>query len=236
MIHDWTIQSRKLIKAIKQFPKESKIILILRHSQRRESNNKKEIPKLGLTYQASEMAKEFGEGLPKYRPIKLFHSKLERCRVTAELILKGFKCGSGAGILKGPLRPLYGPGASLDFHSNESIKYYGEQFIFRWAAGLYSEDLIIPFISYCRNTAGIIHKQMSNAPQRCIDIYVTHDIFLMSLRFGWFGFPPNEKWVPFLGGIAFTLKEDCILLFDIDELIYADIPFWWKIKNDDKEK
>lgn len=231
MINDWTTQAHHLIDAINQFPEESKIILILRHSQRKESENKEEIPKLDLTSQGYKMAREFGKRLPNNRPIRLFYSPLRRCRETARLILEGFRSNSGVGVSKGHLKPLYGPGASLDFHTDESVKCNKEQFIFRWAAGLYSEDLIDPFILYCANIAEIILKNMNDAPSKCIDIYVTHDIFLMSLRFGWFGFPPNEKWVSFLGGMAFVLKEDCILLFDIDEVDYADLPLWWKIKN-----
>ena len=177
------------------------------------------------------MARKFGKRLPKYRPIRLFHSPFKRCGETAELILEEFKKGSGRGLLKGPLKTLYGPGASLSFYIIESMKRNGEQFIFRWAAGLYSDDMIKPFIPYCQNTERIIFKNINDAPPKCIDIYVTHDIFLMSLRFGWFGYPPNEKWVSFLGGMAFTLMENCILLFDIDEMIHADIPFRWKNKK-----
>ena len=234
LINVWQFQTHLMLDEINRFPKESKIILILRHSQRKNPESKKEIPKLGLTAQGSIMARKFGESLPKDRQIRLSYSPLRRCCATAKLILDGFKSNSAIGVLKGPLKTLSGPGASLDFYCDESVKYKGEQFILRWAAGLYSEEIISPFIPYCRNMAETILENMNDAPSKCIEIYVTHDIFLMSLRFGWFGFPPNEKWVSFLGGMAFVLKENCILLFDIDQLNYVDIPYWWKTKNHER--
>ncbi|KKM16189.1 hypothetical protein LCGC14_1688390, partial [marine sediment metagenome] len=61
-----------------------------------------------------------------------------------------------------------------------------------------------------------------------LNIFVTHDLNLMALRFGWFGLPP-ERWVKFLGGFAFAFHEDRILLLDYyGELKKVEIPYWWK--------
>lgn len=47
---NWTYQARQIIVGINEFPKNSKIILIIRHSHRKVSRNIKELSKLGLTY------------------------------------------------------------------------------------------------------------------------------------------------------------------------------------------
>ncbi|MFW9949678.1 MAG: hypothetical protein ACFFKA_06095 [Candidatus Thorarchaeota archaeon] len=61
-----------------------------------------------------------------------------------------------------------------------------------------------------------------------MDIYITHDWHTISLRFGWFGIPPDKRWVKFLGGFAFTLQEDHILLLDYGKLKRIEFPYWWK--------
>ena len=50
----------------------------------------------------------------------------------------------------------------------------------------------------------------------------------MSLRFGWFGLPPDDKWVDYLGGFAFMFEKDHILLLDYGCLKKVEIPHWWK--------
>ena len=43
-----------------------------------------------------------------------------------------------------------------------------------------------------------------------IDIHVTHDLHLLALRLGWFGIPPNKKWISYLGGFAFSIEFTAI--------------------------
>ena len=50
----------------------------------------------------------------------------------------------------------------------------------------------------------------------------------MGMRLYWFGIPPDEKWVNFLGGLAFAFEDDQLLLFDIDRMTTVEIPYWWK--------
>ena len=71
---DWTFQARNIVQGLKQFPQNAKIVLFLRHSHRKESNNAKELDRLGLTEIGCEIAKIFGKSLPKERPLRLFHS------------------------------------------------------------------------------------------------------------------------------------------------------------------
>jgi len=55
--------------------------------------------------------------------------------------------------------------------------------------------------------------------------------FLIALKYGWFGLPPDQDWVPFLGGVAFVLTKNEIKLFDRDRFHSIPNPYWWKNKN-----
>lgn len=88
---DWCYQARTIIQGLNQFPQKAKIVLFIRHSQRSESNDAKELENLGLTNEGCEIAKIFGALLHKERKLRLFHSPSPRCVETAEKIHQGFR-------------------------------------------------------------------------------------------------------------------------------------------------
>ena len=227
----WTLQARDMLKSIEKFPENSKIILMLRHSHRNEPTAAEEMRKLRLTDVGHKAATKFGETLPVNRSIRLYHSVVERCKETAEDILEGFRKKSGKGEINGILKPLFFAGTPPKFFSNTLKEIAPIPFIYHWAAGHFSPERIMSFQQYCENAAKIIWNEINTAPENNIDIHVTHDIFLVALRFGWFGLPPKEEWVPFLGGFAFILHDNKIVLFDNNKFIEKDIPYWWKDLN-----
>jgi len=113
---DWVDHSRKIIENIDKFPKDSKIILILRHSHRNEPIIPEKVHKLRLTPQGHAIAIKFGESLPKDRPIRLFHSIIWRCEETALNIHEGFKSVGGESEMKGEFAPLYNIGIDNRIH------------------------------------------------------------------------------------------------------------------------
>lgn len=228
---EWTEEARHLINGLNQFPENSKIILIVRHSHRNSIKTLSDMDNMKLTSIGHEIAKTFGSKLPKSKPIRLFYSPIERCKETAEDILLGFKNISGYGILKEPLDVLYDIGIEADYFFNEATKYPYAQFLYRWVANLYPSENITPFDTFCQNAANIIWKKNDAAPNKTIDVHVSHDLILLSFRLGWFGLSPVGRWPSFLGGFAFTVNEDDFLLFDGDKLFTAEIPYWWIIKD-----
>ncbi|MBY9003105.1 MAG: hypothetical protein KGD73_03965 [Candidatus Lokiarchaeota archaeon] len=227
----WTLKARKILKGIEDFPEGSKIILLLRHSHRNEPLNLGDLSKEKLTEIGHNAAKRFGEELPIDRSIRLFHSVVWRCQETAEDILEGFRRKTGLGKMKGTLQPLYFIGTAPNFFVNIFKKMTPLRFMNLWIAGHYSPETIIPFQSYCKNAADIIWNKIKSAPEKGIDIHVSHDILLIALRYGWFGIPPRKKWIPFLGGFALILHNDKIRVFNDNEFIEMDPPYWWKNKN-----
>ena len=227
---EWPVQARNIIKALKEFPVNSKIILVLRHSHRNNPTESETIHELKLTPQGHQIAKIFGQGLPISRTIRLFHSVVARCKETAEDILTGFQSVGGKGTLKGALTPLFHAGTAPKFFLNIFKNESPLEFMYRWAVGFYSPDKITPFQSYCQNAANVIWKGINDAQKSGIDIHITHDIFLIALKYGWFGLPPDQDWVPFLGGVAFVLNENDINLFDKDRFLSIPNPYWWNTK------
>ncbi len=225
---EWTIEARQIIDGLKEFPDNSKIILILRHSHRNEPTALEKAQKLRLTPQGHTIAKKFGENLPINRPINIFHSIIWRCKETAQNIHEGFKNIGGTSEIKGVLTALADVGiTNREFFLNEFNNFPVLDTFYRWVVGHY--DLIYwkPFIEYCQSTALTILDQVKTSPENGLNIFVTHDFNVMALRFGWFALLP-DKWVKFLGGFAFTIEEDQILLLDYGELKPVPIPYWWK--------
>ncbi len=230
---DWTNHARSIINGLSKFSEDSKLILILRHSHRNEPEPEflDKVHKLRLTPEGHAAAEKFGENLPKHRPIRIFHSIIWRCEETAENIHKGFLNKGGKSELKGEFAPLYDIGIDNRSFLEQFKNYHFKELLFRWAAGFYLPEEWTPFIQYAQNSAHLIWNQLKDAPEKGLDIYITHDWHLMSFRFGWFGLPPDERWVKFLGGFAFTFEEDHILLLDYGELKPIELPHWWKNKK-----
>ena len=225
--HEWTREARDILEGIKLFPKDSRIIMIIRHSYRLNAKNINDTPKMRLTPLGHEVAFQFGTLLPKNRPIRIFHSISPRCIETAEEIFKGFKENSGEGEMKGPLRPLYQIGGDFEYFKKKIFHASPPQFINRWAAGHYPPGLMTPLSVFSQRAAYSIWKLSEDPPSNAIDLHVTHDFIVMGLRFGWFGLTPPEEAVSFLGGIVMSIQDDTITLLDGNKLISTEIPYWW---------
>ena len=227
---DWTKTARDITRAIENFPKDSKIILVLRHSHRNEPTGSQKLFKLRLTPLGHDIAKKFGEELPIDRPIRLFHSIVWRCQETAEDILEGFQKNSGTGEIKGHLNVLYDIGTSPKFFDGlfkEAEPFDPTRFLHLWAIGYFSPNEIMPFQEYAQKAAEVIWNSLNNAPKNSIDIHISHDLFIIALRYGWFGLPPPIEWIPFLGGFAFTIQDDMLNIFDNNQYFEMKTPYWW---------
>jgi hypothetical protein len=230
--YPWTKQACNIIEHLDKFPANSKIILILRHSQRYEpklvNENDLKGAYLELTLLGEEFAKFFGENLPVEREIRLFHSPRNRCKVTAEKINQGFTEVKGRGNLIGECNALYGIGINSQSYLDEFNIYKDYQVILRYLAGVYSPELWPPAQPFYLRGGEQIWRQLENISEGGINIFVTHDFHATIFRFGWFGLPPDERWIDYLGGFAFSIMADHIILLDFGKLIKLGIPYWWK--------
>ena len=228
----WTTQARKLIIGLEKFPTQSKITIILRHSQRYEPKLVNESDLKGanmeLTPLGEEIAAKFGENLLIDRPIRLFHSPRSRCKETAKNIYQGFTEKNGKGDYVGECNALYGIGINNQSYLDEFNTYENYQVILRYLAGVYSPDLWPPAQPFYQRSGEKIWNHIEHISEGGLNIFITHDFHIMIFRFGWFGLPPDERWIDYLGGFAFSITKDHILLLDYGKLIKLGIPHWWK--------
>ncbi|NHJ20928.1 MAG: histidine phosphatase family protein [Candidatus Lokiarchaeota archaeon] len=233
--HTWTHHARELLRGLDEFPKTSKITIVLRHSQRYEPKLVKESElkdaNMELTPLGEEIAVKFGENLPIERPIRLLHSPRSRCKVTAEKICQGFTGRNGKGDYIGVCNALYGIGINNQSYLDEFNKNENYQVILRYLAGVYSPDLWPLAQPFYQRSGGQIWSEVENIPEGGINIFVTHDFHIMIFRFGWFAIPPDKRWVDYLGGFAFSIMENHILLLDYGKFFKLNNPYWWKNKN-----
>ena len=231
----WIKQARNIIEGLDKFPALSKIIIIMRHSQRFEpklvDENDLKGANMELTPLGQEIAKKLGEKLPIDRQIRLFHSPSNRCKVTAEKICQGLKEVNGKGDFIRECNALYGIGINNQSYLDEFNTYENYQVILRYLAGVYSPELWPPAQPFSQKSGEQIWSQVENISDGGINIFVTHDFHTMIFRFGWFGLPPDERWIDYLGGFAFSINKDHILLLDYGKLIKLGIPYWWKNKE-----
>ena len=227
---EWTVQARQIVNALKDFPNDSKTIIILRHSHRENTNDIEKMTRLGLTSQGKKIAEIFGNNIPEKYFIRLFFSVVPRCMKTAECILRGFKKKKGGGIIMGAYKPLYDLKSKKNYVTEQAFKYPGPRFIDQWAAGLFPYDSIIPFINYCQDAAKKIWNKIEKKSSNKIDIHITHDLMILGLRLGWFGISPYKNWVDYLSGFAFSFQEDQILLYNNGKFSSVEIPYWYDYK------
>ncbi len=230
--YNWTEQASKILKGLGNFPSHLKISIILRHSQRFEPKlvNENELKRanMELTPLGEEVAMKFGESLPLQRQVRLFHSPRTRCKVTAEKIHQGFTKVKGKVLLIRESDSLYGIGINNQSYLDEFNTYENYQVILRYLAGVYAPELWPPALPFIQRSGKQIWNQIESTSEGGLNIFITHDFHTMIFRFGWFGLPPDKRWVDYLGGFAFSILEDHILLLDHGKLIKLGIPYWWK--------
>jgi len=204
---DWCFQARYIIQGLTKFHKNAKIVLFLRHSHRKSSNDPLELQKLGLTAKGYEIAKIFGTSLPRKRTLQIYNSPSPRCQETAESIFEGFRKIGGSAKLMGSSSPLNNTKSNRGFITSRALKYRGIEFIQRW-----HDDAIVPFSDYCTNVYRQIINDLMNTQAGGITIHVSHDLFIIGLRYGWFDRILQNGWVSFLGGFCVSFRGQKSLL------------------------
>ncbi|MFX0057377.1 MAG: histidine phosphatase family protein [Candidatus Heimdallarchaeota archaeon] len=224
----WTKNANVLVETLAQFPDNSNIILVIRHSHRNSFKNLDDIGEQKLTPIGHEIAKLFGTKLPLNRKIELYYSPIKRCVETAEDILAGFESITGNGALIESLNVLYDIGVEAEYFFNEVTKYPFTYFLYRWIANLYPADKVTPFDEFCQKAAKVIWNKTANKnDSNNLYIHVSHDLMILSYRLGWFGLSPADRWPSFLDGFAFSINNEHLLLLDDGKLSKVEAPYWW---------
>jgi len=188
----------------------SKVSLIIRHS------NRHSIPKgviehrdVPLTTEGRKLAFHFGKKLPKYYSIRLYYSPIPRCRETAEYLMKGIHNNSRSAKLMGEKDFLY-----INLIDQREIvrileKIGHHNFGYNWLKGKIDQEIIEPPKLVASKIIEGIITSMKKRIRNSIDIHVTHDLNILSVR-DIISPIQNEKfdWPEYLDGIIATHNED----------------------------
>jgi broad specificity phosphatase PhoE len=224
---EWLEQARWLISGFDNSPFVSSTGMILRHSKRNEPSLWDEDQNMELTEVGKKIARLFGTKIPISKNLIIFHSGVNRCRETAELIAEGFSEIGGKALMKGECLILRGIGLNQNLFIEELKKYPLVEVIMRWIAGLYPEEQWPSFKNYCQRTANLLWPFIEKQKQNTLSIFITHDIHSIILIYDWFGFPLDLRGINYLGGFAFTLWDNMIQVLDYGELKTTEIPYYW---------
>jgi hypothetical protein len=192
----------------------SKVSLLIRHSNRYPiPKGVKEHQDVPLTTQGRKLAFQFGKKLPRSYSIRLFHSPIPRCKETAEYLMKGFQNNYGSAKLMGEKDFLY-----INLIDQREIVRILERighhnFGYSWLKGKLDQGIIEPPQKVASKIIKSIFTLMKNGIQNSIDIHITHDLNILSVREV---ISPiqneNFDWPEYLDGIIVTQNEEKVTL------------------------
>lgn len=181
--------------------------VVIRHSVREIITDARQSLYQLLTPVGKELARNFGTKLPKTKPIRLYHSHVERCKETAECIRESFK---------GQVHSLSCHDLLTGFYVFDPEPILGDvnecgnfQFISNWFKGLYSETHIMnPYTARQKMLNAFKHNYNENY----LDIYISHDWNIALLSSIYYDINKhNYPWPGFMHGILLEHNENQFL-------------------------
>ena len=113
-----------------------------------------------------------------------------------------------------------------DFRGGDTPESATEYF-FKWASIRYLPDEIIPTLKFARNCAEILKRDLGAAGPRSMEVYVSHDTWVMALMYHWFGMGPPPDWVRFMDGFVLQITGSKFNVYSRDSTTKTHRPHWW---------
>jgi len=180
-------------------------------------------------------ATEFGARLPIDRRYRLYHTYVQRARETAGAIRDGIVSRGGSAEIVEVVPFKY----SIDRVAvNRYLNKVRERcrsedetsvgFTNDWLAGLVTPpSCILPSYDFARNVADYTLKKFDSATADTIDIYVSHDTYVGSVMFHWFGVPVHKDGIDFLDGFLLQQGDKGMVVWFRNKRLVLDYPHWW---------
>jgi broad specificity phosphatase PhoE len=195
-----------LLAALASLPDDVPVVLFARHAERYAIENAASPDDVQLTPAGEQAARGFGGRLPLLRSLRVFHSPIPRCRVTAERIAEGFAVAGGQvafeGVLEGLCRSYL-----LDLAGIRAlVRQYqvgGRDIIRDWFDGRLDPSMIDPCNVAAEKLRRLAETTSAGAGADSLTLLVTHDWEILTLRETFLGARHEEVgWVDFLDGLA----------------------------------
>jgi len=185
-------------------------VAVVRHAERHPIHDLATADAVLLTPAGVEAARTFGGALPAGRPVQLWHSRVERCGMTARAIAEGVTAAGGRAACGGVLDGLCGAFVR-DFDGVVALtrQFPGgggsEGFVRRWFDGHFDPAMIDPCHVAAGKLLSCVARALAAAVPGNLVVLVTHDWEIMTLRETYLGARhDNVGWVDFLDGLVIT--------------------------------
>ncbi len=81
---------------------------------------------------------------------------------------------------------------------------------------------------FAQRAASAMMKNLDKLDSSGFDIYASHDLWVASFLFCWFGIMPSIEWIEYLDGFIMQLTYDRMNVFYKDGKKEAYYPYWWR--------
>lgn len=203
-------------------------ILLIRHSAREFTSDIKDDAKCSLTNEGRLAAYDLGTKLNPNKNYRIYHSPINRCKDTAQNICEGLRSQSSSVKIMHAIPNFINLGGEKDVF----VKYFKRddvQTIANWFAGFYPSWEFEPALHVAQRGARDLIKNFQTCQENTIDLYVGHDLTVLSYLYYWGGIWALNKWINFLDGFFLHLKPDTQQMqFYFNEKTYLNpMPHWW---------
>lgn len=200
-----------LLAALAALPPTCPAVMLVRHAARYPIEDLRTADDVQLTPAGEEAARAFGARLPIARPARIFHSHINRCRVTAARIAEGFADAGGAMRFEGVLPGLCGAFVN-DFERLVHLTREHQQgFVRAWFDGRLDPAVIDPCAVAAERLCGLMHARIAAAAPGELVIMVSHDWEIMTLRETFLGARHEAVgWADFLDGLVLARDGDVL--------------------------
>ena len=149
-------------------------------------------------------------------------------------IIEGITRRGGEAEIAGefPFRTSFDPQA-LDDYIDQVIRKCGDEdaavaeMMNRWLAGLAPPHVFRPSGEFARLVADYAIARLDTAAPDTVDVYVTHDTWVGSCLFHWFGIPMPLDGVRFLDGYLLQPLEEEMAVWFRGKAMRVEYPHWW---------
>lgn len=188
---------------LSMIPRDRDVSIFMRHAERFEIKSMKDALEIPLTEKGESDALDLGKELTFLKDVRLCHSPVARCRVTAEMIGRGLQ---GAGIATGELEsiPVLG-GPYITGKWGDVIKSVEDlghdAFIRAWFEGTIESSIIMPLREAASLQVDFIRDHLEAGTGSSIN--VTHDWNILLLREQYFSITHEDAGMPdFMDGLV----------------------------------
>lgn len=231
---EWGEPALSLLSRCNDFVKNLPAVIHIRHSERPRITNIGDGPQALLTSTGKQAAYEYGLNLPSERCCRLFHTYYERTKDTAQQIHRGIVDNGGESKMMGAL-------SLATILDHEKYSYYisrdtdggdtdetAMSYFHNWVGGRYPPWVIYPCGQFTQRGAAIMMKNLKSADSTSLDIYVSHDTWIASFLYHWFGIPPPSNWIGFMDGFMLQLTDERMYVYFRGHMNKIHYPYWWK--------